>query len=257
MDEKFHNVMRTFMPPGGQKATVTDLRASWTTYYKNREFPSEVERAALEKSMQCVIGHCDATAIASYEKIDPQSIAALAVNVESAHYRAITGMPAPTHVPWAEVKEGGNIKYRAGNETQLAGRVVVKYNSKVAEVLPNSIVDQAITHVFIPSTDILELSDLPAATTCKVDSVPDELPALHQVASTNVERHRGLASYGVAAVSSWLSNIGLAQFVDAFKGCGVDGALLEDLEDQDLIEMGVPLSIQRKKLLSEIRKLKV
>jgi hypothetical protein len=254
MDEKFHNVMKAFLPLGGQKATVTDMRASWTTYYKNKEFNSDVERAALERSMQAIIGHCDATAVASYEKIDPQSVAALAVNVESAHYRTITGTPAPTHVPWTDVKEGGKIVYRVGNET-LTGLVVVKYNSKVAEVLPNSIVDQATAHVFIPYTDVMELSDIPAIP--KTDAPGEPLPTLEQVATSSSERHRGLMSYGIGAVASWLTTIGFGKFIDKFKECGVDGALLEDLEDQDLIELGIPQQIQRKKLLSEIRKLKV
>jgi hypothetical protein len=246
MNEKFHNVIQSFMPPGGQKATVTDLRNSWTTYYKNKEFASEVERAALEKSMQCIIGHCDATAIASYEKIDPQSIAALAVNVETEHYRAITGAPAPKHVPWAEVKEGSKVECK----NRVLGRVVAKYSSKVAEVLPDTEdLTAAVQHVFVPYTDIVELAELPTYE----QVAEDPLPTVPAVVVTYL---KGLSSYNVAAVSEWLSRVGLSQYVSLFKEHHVDGSLLEMLEDSDLVELKIPLSITRKKILSEISKLK-
>jgi hypothetical protein len=134
----------------------------------------------------------------------------------------------------------------------MVGRVVAKYSSKVAEVLPEAEDGTAtVQHVFVAYTDLLELAELPTYDQVVNDATIQTAPAIALPVSKV-----GLSSYSVAAVTGWMSNVGLSQYVSLFSEHLVDGALLEVLEDNDLKELGILLSIQRKKILSEINKLK-
>ena len=212
--------------------------------------------------MQALIGHSDLTAVKTYERIDPQSVGALAVNVTADHTSAITGAPAPTHVPWAEVTEGAMVEYRRGDgvHQNLKGRVMAKYHSQVAEILPELLAEGALTgankfavqHVFVKHCDIVALVDLPRPPQYE-DVVLKPLQVAEAASATSPA---SLAHYSSEAVGKWLVSIGLPQYVERFKENGVDGALLADIENEELLELNIPLSLHRKKILSEVRKLK-
>ncbi|WP_050577770.1 adenylate/guanylate cyclase domain-containing protein [Sinorhizobium meliloti] len=56
-------------------------------------------------------------------------------------------------------------------------------------------------------------------------------------------------------VASWLRTLGLEQYIGAFQNNAIDGDVLRDLTDQDLLNLGVSALGHRKKLLDAIRRL--
>lgn len=57
-------------------------------------------------------------------------------------------------------------------------------------------------------------------------------------------------------VSSWLTSIGLSSYIKVFQSNEIDGATLSELCDEDLVEIGVFSSLDRKSILSHLKSLK-
>ena len=58
-------------------------------------------------------------------------------------------------------------------------------------------------------------------------------------------------------VCAWVKEIGLPEYVDIFRDYGIDGSMLEDLDDQTLEkELKISKTLHRKKILKEIQALK-
>lgn len=58
-----------------------------------------------------------------------------------------------------------------------------------------------------------------------------------------------LPQWDVAQCCAWLRSIGLGQHAAAFEAQDVDGALLLNLDDEMLVELGIDSRLQRTKLL--------
>ena len=61
---------------------------------------------------------------------------------------------------------------------------------------------------------------------------------------------RRVFGWDESAVSSWLEALGLGAHVGAFTSARVDGRLLLELDDEDLLELGVTSRLQRKLVLT-------
>jgi hypothetical protein len=53
-------------------------------------------------------------------------------------------------------------------------------------------------------------------------------------------------------VAVFLDSIDMQMHVDAFMALAVDGAMLDDTRDEDLVEMGVSQALQRRKILRKV-----
>ena len=54
-------------------------------------------------------------------------------------------------------------------------------------------------------------------------------------------------------VSAWLGDLGLAECVEAFATNGIDAAMLPELTNEDLMDLGVTRLADRKRLLKAIK----
>src|SRR5437016_4580472 len=68
---------------------------------------------------------------------------------------------------------------------------------------------------------------------------------------------RSTFSFGGSAmdVGAWLSDLGLAECAEAFATNGIDAAMLPDLNNEDLKDLGVTRLADRKRLLKAIEEL--
>ena len=58
-------------------------------------------------------------------------------------------------------------------------------------------------------------------------------------------------------VSTWLKSMKFEQYVENFKENDVDGALLSQVDDEALLEIGVTSRLHRKRILGNIEKLRL
>ena len=75
-------------------------------------------------------------------------------------------------------------------------------------------------------------------------------------ARSSSSEYDGVHAWRLSDVQAWLRNSGLAEHAEAFALHRVDGALLVQIDDEDLRgELGITSRLQRKRLLAAVRAL--
>jgi SAM domain (Sterile alpha motif)/SH3 domain/PH domain len=158
--------------------------------------------------------------------------------------------PLPAPLP-ASNAAGQMSKYALAMKTRLAARAAQSSSSPVSSPIPSA---SASASVSISAASTASVASAAASSPIpSVSASPPQPPVNNDLAVLE----KPTREWNVADVCSWLRIVDFELYVSKFDENKVDGDLLLELEEDDLVtELGITKSLHRKRMIKKIDKLK-